>query len=215
MCAGLCVRVRVCARKTVRGHGAFTVAALRKGQGHTWQPGPAEKQSSKYSPALRKGRCTDALAVDAGSPPCGLRYRNALSTRLKRGWTLLKRVRAVVNVDSVAAGPLPLYVWASRADPELARMALGIDRVLKIPVEGMNVEKVGNSDTAPFRDAKVPTIDFHALTNKTWPILHTIDDQLSMVNVDAYKATYRFLAVYLKYLDEALAPAGSSTAGLN
>lgn len=128
---------------------------------------------------------------------------------------LLKRVRAVVNVDSVAAGPLPLYVWASRADPELARMALGIGRVLKIPVEGMNVEKVGNSDTAPFRDAKVPTIDFHALTNKTWPILHTIDDQLSMVNVDAYKATYRFLAVYLKYLDEALAPAGSATGGLN
>lgn len=128
--------------------------------------------------------------------------------------TLLKRVRAVVNVDSVAAAPLPLYIWASRSDPELARMALGIGRVLKIPVEGMNVEKVGNSDTAPFRDAKVPTIDFHALSNKTWPILHTIDDQLSMVNVDAYKATYRFLAVYLKYLDEALAPAGSASAGL-
>lgn len=35
-----------------------------------------------------------------------------------------------------------------------------------------------------------------------------------MVNVDAYKATYRFLAVYLKYLDEALAPAGSASAGL-
>jgi len=33
--------------------------------------------------------------------------------------TLLKRVRAVFNVDSVAAGPLPLYLWASRADREL------------------------------------------------------------------------------------------------
>lgn len=128
--------------------------------------------------------------------------------------TLLKHVRAVVNVDSVAAGPLPLYLWASRADPELGRMALEIAAAVKIPVQGMNVEKVGTSDTAPFRDAKVPTIDFHGLTNATWPILHTIDDQLSKVDIDAYKATYRFLAIYLKYLDENLAPTGSAMKGL-
>ena len=127
--------------------------------------------------------------------------------------TLLKHVRAVVNIDSVAAGPLPLYLWASRADPELGRMALEIAQAVKVPVQGMNVEKVGNSDTAPFRDAKVPTLDFHGLTNETWLILHTIDDQLSKVNLDAYKATYRFLAVYLKYLDQSLAPARSPTAG--
>jgi len=85
---------------------------------------------------------------------------------------------------------------------------------VKIPVQGMNVEKVGTSDTEPFREAKVPTIDFHGLTNATWPILHTVDDQLSKVDIDAYKATYRFLAIYLKYLDENLAPAGSPATGL-
>jgi hypothetical protein len=101
-----------------------------------------------------------------------------------------------------------------RADPELGRMALEITPAVKIPVQGMNVERVGTSDTEPFRDAKVPMVDFIGLTNATWPILHTIDDQFSKVDIDAYKATYRFLAIYLKYLDENLAPAGSAIGGL-
>jgi hypothetical protein len=63
-------------------------------------------------------------------------------------------------------------------------MALEIAQAVKIPVQGMNVERVGTSDTEPVRDAKVPTIDFHGLTNATWPILHTIDDQFSKVQGD-------------------------------
>lgn len=128
--------------------------------------------------------------------------------------TLLPRVRAVINIDSVASGPHPLYIWASRANPELGNAALGVAAALKIPLEGMNADKVGDSDVTPFRDAKVPVIDFHSLNNKTFPLLHTIDDQLSKVDVDAYKSAYRFLALYLTYLDQKLAPAGSAIGGL-
>ena len=82
----------------------------------------------------------------------------------------------------------------------------------------MNVDRVGNTVTAPFRDKKVPVIDFHSPNNQTVLPPHTIDDQLSAVNIDGYKTTYRFLAAYLKYLDENLgvkAPAGSPSGALN
>jgi len=81
----------------------------------------------------------------------------------------------------------------------------------------MNVDRVGDSDTAPFREKKIPVIDFHSLNDQTILLLHTIDDQLSKVNVEAYQSSYRFFAAYLKYLDENLgvnAPAGSTNGEL-
>lgn len=118
--------------------------------------------------------------------------------------TLLKDVRAVVNIDSIGAGPL--YLWHSQANPELEQQALRLSRALKIPLSGMNVDKVGQSDSLPFRDNKAATIDFHSLDNNTFPILHTIDDQLSAMKLDEYKSTYRFLTFYLAFLDQSLRP---------
>jgi Iap family predicted aminopeptidase len=118
--------------------------------------------------------------------------------------TLLKDVRAVVNIDSVGAGPL--YVWHSQANPELEQHALRVSQALKFPLSGMSLDKVGQSDSLPFRDNKVPTIDFHSLDNETIQILHTIDDQLSAMKLDDYKSTYRFLAFYLTFLDQSLGP---------
>jgi hypothetical protein len=102
------------------------------------------------------------------------------------------RIAAGVNIDSVASGPLPLYVWTSRAAPALARSAFTVDKKLGIEIATTNADHPGDSDSTPFREHKIPTIDFHSLNNLTFPILHTIDDQLSRVNEDAYKSTYRF-----------------------
>jgi Zn-dependent M28 family amino/carboxypeptidase len=127
------------------------------------------------------------------------------------------RITAVVNIDSVASGPLPLYVWTSRAAPALTRPAFAVGKALGIEIATMNADRVGDSDSTPFREHKIPTIDFHSLNNLTLPILHTIDDQLSRVNEDAYKSTYRFLAGYLQFIDAYLAkqaPAGSPTGAL-
>ncbi|MBL8238795.1 MAG: M28 family peptidase [Bryobacterales bacterium] len=129
--------------------------------------------------------------------------------------TALKNVRAVINIDSVASGPHPLYVWASKADPELTQLALQMAGALKIPLEGMNADQVGTTDAAPFRAKKVPVIDFHSLNNQTWLWLHSIDDQLSKIDVGAYQSAYRFLAAYLKFVDEKLdAPDRSVTGAL-
>lgn len=122
--------------------------------------------------------------------------------------TMLKNVRAVINIDSVAVGPL--YVWHSQANPELEQYALRVARALKMSLTAMSADQVGASDTLPFRENKVPIIDFHALDNKTFPILHTIDDQLSVIKLDEYKSTYRFLTLYLAFLDQTLLPKASA-----
>jgi len=168
------------------------------------------------SMSLEKARKHTFLFVGFSDEEAGLVGSRAWVAAHKN--TNLGNIRAMVNIDSVASTAAPLYIWASRADPELARVALSIGKALRIPVEGMNADKVGLSDSAPFRDKKVPVIDFHSLNNQTILLLHTIDDQLSAVNIDGYKSTYRFLAGYLKYLDENLgvkAPAGSASGALN
>lgn len=116
--------------------------------------------------------------------------------------TLLGRVHAVVNIDSIATGPL--RVWASRAHPALSYAALRLSNAIKIPVEGMNVDNVGDSDSAPFAAKKIPVIDFHSLTDETLPILHSPRDQLDAVKVGELQAANRFLAAYLAFIDEQL-----------
>jgi Iap family predicted aminopeptidase len=68
----------------------------------------------------------------------------------------------------------------------------------------VNVEKVGNDDSASFLKVKIPVITFHSLTQETWPILHSPRDQLSAIDHDRYYDAYHLVAVYLAYLDATL-----------
>ena len=132
--------------------------------------------------------------------------------------TIIGNIRAVVNIDSVAAGPLPLYVWATRADPDLAKAAYRLGAALKIPIAGMSADAVGDSDSTPFRMRKVPVIDFHSLNDGNIGLLHSKEDQMTAVNMDSYRSTYRFLAAYITYIDGLLAikaPTGSPNGALN
>ena len=107
----------------------------------------------------------------------------------------LAQIDAMVNMDSLGTGPTE--VWVSHADPRLINMALMISRSLNLPLSGMNVERVGSTDSESFREKKVPTICFHALTQATLPLLHSSQDQLSKINEDDYYASYRLIAAYL------------------
>ncbi|HEU0118981.1 MAG TPA: DUF4910 domain-containing protein [Bryobacteraceae bacterium] len=117
---------------------------------------------------------------------------------------MLPRVRALVNLDCIGAGPL--YLWDTRADKELGNVARRIGASISYPIHGVSADAVGDSDATPFRLQKIPTIDFHSLDNEKILILHTIDDQLSVVDREHYRKSYRFLAIYLRYLDQLLAP---------
>ena len=111
----------------------------------------------------------------------------------------LTKIDAMVNMDTLGLGPTEM--WTSHADPNLARLAIALANALKLPLSGVNADRVGSTDSESFREKKVPTICFHSLTQATLPILHSSKDQLSQIKEDDYYGTYKLLAAYLAYLD--------------
>jgi hypothetical protein len=106
---------------------------------------------------------------------------------------------ADVNIDSI--GLTTTKVWVSQADKVLVRVAAMVSSLLHVPLDGVNVDRVGDSDSHPFREKKIPVIDFHSLTQATLPILHSAADVQSALDKAAYYDTYRFIAAFLAYLD--------------
>lgn len=111
-------------------------------------------------------------------------------------------IRAMVNLECLGVS-LP-KVWAHRADKGLLESYLRVAKALQVPAAEVNVEKIGDDDSHPFLNAKIPVITIHSLTQETWPILHSKRDQLQAINPEDYYATYRLLATYLSYLDSSL-----------
>jgi hypothetical protein len=77
---------------------------------------------------------------------------------------------------------------------------------LSLPLGGVNVEKVGTTDSEQFAWYKIPSITIHSLTQETWNahILHTSKDRFKAMRLDDYYQSYRLIAAYLTYLDQIL-----------
>lgn len=110
--------------------------------------------------------------------------------------------RAMVNIDSLGLGAP--NVWGGRSDPTLFEYAGHIANALSITVGNVALDQVGLSDSFPFKARKIPAIDFHSITEPTWKILHTKNDNRDALQADDYWNSYRLIATYLAYLDEKL-----------
>jgi aminopeptidase-like protein len=108
-------------------------------------------------------------------------------------------LRAFVNLECL--GMTPVKVWTHRSTPALVNRLLEIASAIKMTLEGVNVEKVGDDDTHPFADAKLPVITIHSITQDTLSILHSSRDQVSAIQPDEYYDAYRLVTFYLAYLD--------------
>jgi len=113
------------------------------------------------------------------------------------------KISALVNMDSL--GLSPTAVWLSHADPALAKMAGRVAGATKLPLQSINVEKVGESDAEAFAGLHIRSITFHSVTQQTLGILHSNRDTFRAIHVDDYYASYRFLAAYLAFIDAELA----------
>jgi hypothetical protein len=111
---------------------------------------------------------------------------------------------AMVNMDTL--GLAPAEVWVSRSDKRLTHALIGVAQHLKLPISGVNFERVGSTDSESFKARKIPRITIHSLTQKSenQGILHSRKDNLSAMNLDDYYDTYHLVAVYLVYLDRFL-----------
>jgi Zn-dependent M28 family amino/carboxypeptidase len=109
-------------------------------------------------------------------------------------------IKAMVNMDTLGLGDTE--VWVSRADPKLVDLIDRVASLMKLPVSVMNVDKVGDSDSASFRDVKIPAMTIHSLTQDTLPILHSSRDQIDRIKFDAYYRSYRLVLGFLATLDQ-------------
>ncbi len=114
----------------------------------------------------------------------------------------ISRIRAMINLECL--GLTPTKVWMHHADRQLLLGLLSVAKEMNLPIEGVNVEKVGDDDADSFRHRHVPTITIHSVTQNTWPILHSTRDDFAAINVREYYNSYRLIAAYLTYLDSAL-----------
>jgi Zn-dependent M28 family amino/carboxypeptidase len=110
-----------------------------------------------------------------------------------------KQILGMVNFDSL--GLSYTRIWLDHGDHALAQHLASAATALKLSVGIVNVEKVGTTDSDPFRDAKIPALTLHSITQETFHILHTADDNFSAIKMDDYYDTYRLSALYLSYLD--------------
>jgi Zn-dependent M28 family amino/carboxypeptidase len=117
-----------------------------------------------------------------------------------------KRIAAMVNLECL--GVTPTKVWVSRSEPMLVRMLVATAQSQKLPLSGVNVEKVGTDDAQSFGN-KIPHITIHSLTQDTWPILHSDKDRFAAINKDFYYDSYRIIAGYLALLDQYVPTDGS------
>lgn len=112
--------------------------------------------------------------------------------------------QAFINLECL--GLTSPKVWVTRSSPILVDRLLEIANAMRIPLEGVNVDNVGDDDTHPFLSKKVPVISIHSITQEKWQILHTEKDNLSAINSTDYYNAYRLIAFYLNYLDARLSP---------
>lgn len=114
----------------------------------------------------------------------------------------LSRIEAMINFDSVGAGPTK--VEHSTADANLLQKLVNVAGSAKLPLTFMDMDEVGTSDFLAFRSKHVPTLIFHSLTQETLKLLHRSADNYQALKMDDYCATYRLAAAYLAYLDVTL-----------
>jgi Peptidase family M28 len=112
----------------------------------------------------------------------------------------VQKIDAMIDIDSLGLGPTE--VWVSRSDQKLVRALNGMAVSLRVPLTGVNIDRVGEYDEGAFVDRKVRTITVHSLTGRTPPLLvHRYMDNYSAVHFDEYYKSYRLLSAYLVLLD--------------
>lgn len=150
-------------------------------------------------PEGRRHTFVFAAFSDQESNPAGSRFYVRQLSREERF-----RLRAMIHLNSL--GMTATRVWMNRSDPKLVSELARVAAAMKIPVTGLNAEQMGGDDAAAFREAKVPTISLHSLTQETISILGTARDTLQAIRIDDYYDTYRLVSAYLMLLDAVLPP---------
>jgi hypothetical protein len=123
-------------------------------------------------------------------------YIKALSVNAK------SNIRGMVNLDCL--GLDSTKVEFQPKSEQLAIGLLGVARQLKLPLDAIDLRRIGSSDHESFDRAGIPSIAIHSVTQETLKVLHSINDRMESVRLDDYYDTYKLTAAYLSLLDSVL-----------
>jgi len=114
----------------------------------------------------------------------------------------LAKIQVMINLDSLGTGRT--NVWLHHSDHHLADLLYGVSKAMGIPLGVVDADEVGDDDSSSFSKRKVPTVMIHAITQETFPILHSKRDDISAIHMSDYYDSYRLVSTYLAYLDSTL-----------
>lgn len=114
----------------------------------------------------------------------------------------LARIHAMVNLDTLGLGPTE--VWVTHSDAMLVQLLNRTAGAMKLPLSGVNGDRVGDSDESSFRVLQIPCLMIHSLTQKKLAILHSPFDRYKEIKQSDYYDTYRLLCGFLLYADQIL-----------
>lgn len=112
------------------------------------------------------------------------------------------QIAAVIVMDSL--GLTPTKCWVNGSTRELVVAAAAIAQSLKLDSEGVNVDRVGTTDSQPFKDAHIPVLCLHSVTQATWKLINGPKDVWAIVSWKDYYDSYRLVSAILVYLDHNL-----------
>jgi hypothetical protein len=112
------------------------------------------------------------------------------------------QIAAVIVMDSL--GLTPTKCWVKGSTKELVDSASRVAASLKLDFSGVNVDRVGTTDSQPFKEADIPVICLHSVTQETWAVINGRRDVWSAVSWTDYSDTHKFISAFLNYLDQTL-----------
>lgn len=113
-----------------------------------------------------------------------------------------RHIVAMIGMDSLGLGPVKS--WPNGSTRELLIAASTVAASLNLSFSGVNMDNVGTTDSAVFKDAKIPVLSLHSVTQETWTTINSAKDVWSAVSWRDYYDTHRFISALLAYLDQTL-----------
>ncbi len=113
-----------------------------------------------------------------------------------------EHIAAVITMDSI--GLTSTRFWPNGSAKELVISAASIAQALQLGFDGVNVDQVGTTDSRTFKDAHIPVLSLHSITQETWSIINSNQDVWPAVSWKDYYDTHRLISALLVYLDRKL-----------
>lgn len=123
-------------------------------------------------------------------------YLKALAPEERKG------IAAVVTMDSL--GLTPVKCWPNSSSKELISAAARVAHALNLAFAGVNVDKVGTTDSLTFHKAGIAVLSLHSVTQETWNVVNSRRDVWASLSWKDYYDSYRFVSALLVYLDQTL-----------